>query len=379
MTEPCRDVVPEFIHKIQPYVPGKPVEEVEREMGIRAIKLASNENPLGPSPLAVQAAKKALADSNRYPDGGGYYLREALAQRLGVAMENLILGGGSTDLIELAAQMLLWPGLEGVTAQGTFPIYSIAIRASGAQLVEAPLCDYRYDLDAIAAALTPQSRVVYLSNPNNPTGTIFTATEFDAFLDRVPEKALVVLDEAYYEYVDRPDYSRSIDLVRQGRYLLVLRTFSKVYGLAGLRVGYGIGPAALLEEMNKIRAPFNTSGVAQAAALAALDDSKHVKRSLEANRAGLAQLARGLEEMCIRYIPSVANFVLVELGGDSEAVAQGLLKLGVIVRPMGWMGFPDGIRVTVGTAQENDKFLRALAKVRVPAGTGTGNKSSRTR
>jgi histidinol-phosphate aminotransferase len=378
MTEPCREV-PEFIRKIEPYVPGKPIEEVEREMGIHAIKLASNENPLGPSPLAVEAAKKALADSNRYPDGGGYYLREALAQRHGVAMDNLILGGGSTDLIELAARALLWPGLEGVTSEGTFPIYSIAIRASGGRLVEAPLRDYRYDLDAIAEALTLQTRVVYLANPNNPTGTMFTAAEFDAFLGRVPEKALVVLDEAYYEYVDRPDYSRSIDLVRQGRYLLVLRTFSKVYGLAGLRVGYGIGPKSLLEELNKIRAPFNTSGVAQAAALAALDDNKHVNRSLEANRAGLVQLARGLDEMGIRHIPSVANFVLVELGGDSQPVAQELLKLGVIVRPMGWMGFRQGIRVTVGTAQENDKFLRALAKVRVPAGANTSNKPSRTR
>lgn len=378
MTEPCREV-PEFIRKIEPYVPGKPIEEVEREMGIRAVKLASNENPLGPSPLAVEAAKKALADSNRYPDGGGHYLREALAQRLGVAMENVILGGGSTDLIELAARMLLWPGLEGVTAQGTFAIYPIAIRASGARLVELPLRDYSYDLDGIAAALTPQARVIYLANPNNPTGTMFTAAEFDAFLDSVPERALVVLDEAYYEYVERPDYSRSIDLVRQGRYLLVLRTFSKVYGLAGLRVGYGIGPKSLLEELNKIRAPFNTSGVAQAAALAALDDTKHVNRSLEANRAGLAQLARGLDEMGIRHIPSVANFVLVELGGASEPVTQELLKLGVIVRPMGWMGFPQAIRVSVGTAAENDKFLRALAKVHVPAGVNSVNRRSRTR
>jgi histidinol-phosphate aminotransferase len=363
MKKSIRELVPSFVREIDPYVPGKPIEEVERELHMRAVKLASNENPLGPSPLAVEAAHKALADSNRYPDGSGYYLREKLAARLGVPPANIILANGSTELIDLTARSILRENEMGITSQGSFPMYTISIRAAGANLVEVRLNDFTFDLDAIASAITAATKLIYIANPNNPTGTMFTADQFEGFLARVPDGVLVVLDEAYFEYVERADYSRSIELVRRGANLVVLRTFSKVYGLAGLRMGYGIGPAELLAEMNKVRLPFNTSGVAQAAALAALDDTEHVRRSVESNRAGLAQVSRGLERMGVQFVPSVANFLLVNVAGDAQIVADELLQQGVIVRPMRWMGFPNAIRVTVGTKDENNRFLHALAQV----------------
>ena len=364
MTDFTHELVPPYIRELAPYVPGKPIEEVERELNMHAIKLASNENPLGASPLAIAAAQKALAASNRYPDGSGFYLREALAKKHGIPVESIILGGGSTELIDLSARIALVPGDCGVTSYGSFPLYYIAIRATGASFLDVPMRDYQFDLEAIARDLPEETKLIFLANPNNPTGTMFSADNLDTFLARVPEHILVVLDEAYYDYVDDPNYSRSIDIVRGGRNLIVLRTFSKVYGLAGLRIGYGIGPAALLAEMNKIRGPFNTSGVAQAAASAALDDTEHVRRSVESNRAGLAQMASGLHSLKIKFVPSVANFLLVIFGTDTEPLVEELLKHGVIVRPMRWMGFPMALRVTVGTHEENEKFLRALAEVR---------------
>ena len=364
MTDFTHELVPPYIRELAPYVPGKPIEEVERELNMHAIKLASNENPLGASPLAIAAAQKALAASNRYPDGSGFYLREALAKKHGTPVESIILGGGSTELIDLSARIALVPGDCGVTSYGSFPLYYIAIRATGASFLDVPMRDYQFDLEAIARDLPEETKLIFLANPNNPTGTMFSADNLDTFLARVPEHILVVLDEAYYDYVDDPNYSRSIDIVRGGRNLIVLRTFSKVYGLAGLRIGYGIGPAALLAEMNKIRGPFNTSGVAQAAASAALDDTEHVRRSVESNRAGLAQMASGLHSLKIKFVPSVANFLLVIFGTDTEPLVEELLKHGAIVRPMRWMGFPMALRVTVGTHEENEKFLRALAEVR---------------
>jgi histidinol-phosphate aminotransferase len=362
------DLVPDFIRELSPYVPGKPIEEVERELKMHAIKLASNENPLGPSPLAIEAAQKALLGSNRYPDGGGFYLREALSKKHNISAAHILLGGGSTELIDLSARMVLRAGDCGVTSYGSFPLYHIAIRATGARYLEIPMRDYHFDLDAIARDLPSETKLVFLANPNNPTGTMFTADDLDAFLTRIPEYVLVVVDEAYCDYVCHPNYSRSIELVKSGRSVIVLRTFSKVYGLAGLRIGYGIGPADLLSEMDKIRGPFNTSGVAQAAALAALDDAEHVRRSIESNRAGLAQLCEGMKKLGVRFVPSVANFVLAEFGCETEALAEELLNRGVIVRPMSWMGFPNAIRVSVGTATENEKFLRALEDVLATAG-----------
>ena len=364
--------IPQYIREIDPYIPGKPIEEVERELGMRAVKLASNENPLGPSPMGVAAAKKAFSEAHRYPDGGSYYLREALAKHLDVPQENIIIGSGSTDLIHLAASALLGPGESAVTSEGSFPLYYIAIEKMGAKLILVPLREYGFDLNAILRAIEPETKVIYVANPNNPTGTVFDADAFEEFFAQVPKGILVVLDEAYYEYVSTANYSRSLDLVRAGRNILVLRTFSKVYGLAGLRVGYGIGPTALLHEIDKIRLPFPVSGVAQAAALAALDDAEHVRKSLEANRQGLAQLESGMRTLGVKFVPSVANFILVEVGGDGDALAQEMLKLGVIVRPTAWMGFPNAVRVSVGTEEENEKFLRVLSDVRAPAERGTG-------
>ena len=373
MTDDSRLKIPQYIEEIDPYIPGKPIEEVERELGLTAVKLASNENPLGPSPLAVEAARRALAESHRYPDGGSYYLREALAARLGVPREKIIVGSGSTDIIHLAASVLLGAGESAVTSQGSFPLYYIAIEKMGANLIAVPQKNYAFDLDGIARAVQKDTKIIYIANPNNPTGSIFDADAFDTFLQKIPEEILVVLDEAYYEYVQMKNYSRSLDLVRANKNVLVLRTFSKVYGLAGLRVGYGIGPVELIGAMDKIRLPFPVSGVAQAAALAALDDTEHVKRSLEANRAGLRQLENGLREIGVKSAPSVTNFVLVEVGGDADVLAAELLKLGVIVRPMAWMGFPHAIRVTVGTREENEKFLNALQQLKGTVAAGKQN------
>ena len=358
------ELVPAYIREIDAYRPGRPIEEVERELGIHAIKLASNENPLGPSPLAAEAARAATADANWYPDGAGYYLRKKLSERLGVEMESLMIGAGSCELIDLAARTLLVPGDNAITSEGSFPLYSIVVRATGERLVLVPLREFAFDLEAIARAVDTRTKLIYLANPNNPTGTMFTADAFDAFLARIPESVLVVLDEAYFEYADRPGFSRSLELVRAGRSLLVMRTFSKVYGLAGMRVGYAAGPAGLIAQMNKVRQPFNVSGVSLAAALAALDDSEHVRRSLENNRRGLAQLEAGLRAQGVGFVPSVANFLLVHLGPETNRIADAILRLGVIVRPMAWMGFPEAIRVSVGTPAQNDKFLAALAEAR---------------
>jgi len=363
MSNFINDLVPPYICELAPYVPGRPIEEVERELNMPVIKLASNENPLGPSPLAIEAAQKALSSSNRYPDGNGFYLREALSKKHAIPAENIILGGGSTELIDLSGRIALVPGDCGVTSYGSFPLYHIAIRATGARYFDVPMREYHFDLEAIAREMPEETKLIFLANPNNPTGTMFSADKLDAFLAHIPEHILVVLDEAYCDYVDASNYSRSIEIVRGGRNLLVLRTFSKVYGLAGLRIGYGIGPAALLAEMNKIRGPFNTSGIAQAAALAALDDTEHVRRSIESNRVGLAQLTSGLQKLGIKFVPSVANFLLVIFGTETEPLVEALLKHGVIVRPMRWMGFPSAIRVTVGTHEENQKFLHALNEV----------------
>jgi histidinol-phosphate aminotransferase len=354
--------LPNYIQDILPYVPGRPIEEVERELKITAIKLASNENPLGPSPKAIEAAHVALAESHRYPDGGGHYLREALSRLHGIPAANIILGMGSSELIDLSARLLVPPGEGGLTSQGSFPLYYTAIQAAGGKLVALPLKDYALDLRAVANALTVRTRYIILANPNNPTGTMFTADEFDSFLGRVPRGVLVVLDEAYFDYVQRSDYSRSVELVRQGANVLVLRTFSKVHGLASLRIGYGIGPAPLIEAMNKVRTPFNTAGAAQAAALAALDDVEHVRKSVESNRAGMVQLIAGMKELGVKFVPSFGNFLYIEPGPRAAEIAAAMEKLGVIVRPLQWMGMPNGLRITVGTEEENSKFLAAYPK-----------------
>ncbi len=363
MTRTIEDLIPDYLRGLPVYVPGKPIEEVERELKIHAVKLASNENPLGPSPMAMAAARAVLGNSNRYPDGGTHALRQTLAERHGISAEEIFIGLGSSELIDLAARVLLRPGLQGLTSEGTYAPFSVAIRASGAELVRVPQRTFAFDLKGMAKAITPKTGVIYLANPNNPTGSAFGREEFSEFLAAVPDGVLVVLDEAYIHYAVSMGLRDSVETYRKRKNLLILRTFSKVYGLAGLRIGYAIGRPELLSAMNKLRTPFNTSGVAQAGALAALDDKEHVKRCIETNAAERKRLSEGLAKLGFRPVPSEANFVFIVVGPDAKALSDDLLHMGVIVRPLGWMGFPEAMRISVGTAEENDKCLSAMARV----------------
>ncbi len=352
-----------WIRALQPYPPGKPIEEVEREYGISgSVKLASNENALGPSPLALRAIADAAAGVHRYPDGSVYYLRRALAQRLGVGEEMLLFGNGSNELIELAVRAFVHQGDEAVVAEHAFVIYAMAVQAQGATSVVVPARDYGHDLAAMAAALTPQTRAVFLANPNNPTGTLYRRPEWERFLAAVPDDVLVVVDEAYAEYVDDDDYPRTLDYLDGSRPLLVLRTFSKIHALAGLRIGYAVAAPEVLDVLNRLRAPFNVNAVAQRAALAALDDEDHLERTRQMNRDGLRQLAAGACELGLSFVPSHANFLLLRVGAANE-IHEELLRRGVIVRPVGGYGLPEHVRVTVGREEENRRFLGALADV----------------
>ncbi len=363
MTRTIEELIPDYLRGLPVYVPGKPIEEVERELKIHAVKLASNENPLGPSPKAMEAARAVLGESNRYPDGGTYYLRQTLSERRGVTPEEIFVGLGSSELIDLAARVLLRAGLQGITSVGTYAPFSIAIRARGAELTLVPQKNFAFDLPAIAKAITPKTGVIYLANPNNPTGTAFSGRELREFLEKVPDGVLVVLDEAYIHYAVSIGLRDSLDAYRERKNLLILRTFSKVYGLAGLRIGYAIGHPELLSAMNKLKTPFNTSGVAQAAALGALDDKDHVRRCIETNASERKRLCEGLTKLGLRPVASETNFVFIPVGPEAKEVSDDLLRLGVIVRPLGWMGFPEAMRISVGTAEENEKCLSALGQV----------------
>ena len=361
--------VPDYIRRIVPYVPGKPIDEVEREYGIQgSAKLASNENPLGPSPKAVAALRDRLEELHLYPDGGCFHLRHALAGKLGVEPERLIFGNGSNELIELAVRTFLRPGDEALQSQGTFVAYGLALDAMGAAVRTVPLKDYGYDLEGMAGALTPKTRCVFLANPNNPTGTVYRRPEWEDFLERVGPEVLVVADEAYFEYATDPDYPDSLEDHRADRAVLTLRTFSKVYGLAGLRIGYGIAHPELVALMNQVREPFNVNAAAQWAATAAVEDTEHLRRSLEVNRQGLAFLTEGLTALGVDWVPSQANFMLVRTGQVGR-VFEELMRRGVIVRPVG-PEFPDHVRVTVGTPDENRKFLDGLSQILDGSGGG---------
>src|SRR6202030_2511483 len=294
MTRTIEELIPDYLRGLPVYVPGKPIEEVERELKIHAVMLASNENPLGPSPKGMAAARAVLGDSNRYPDGGTHLLREALAERRGVSLEEIFVGLGSSEIIDLASRALLRPGLQGLTSHGTYAPFSVAIRASGAELVLVPQREFAFDLKAMAKAITSKTGVIYLANPNNPTGTAFSLAELEEFLARVPDSVLTVLDEAYVHYAPSLNRRKTEQIFRQRRNLLILRTFSKVYGLAGMRIGFAIGRPELLAAMNKLKTPFNPSGVAQAAALAAIDDREHVTRCIETNASERKRLSDGL-------------------------------------------------------------------------------------
>ncbi len=353
---------PRYIRSIMPYQPGKPISELAREMGIAEasiVKLASNENPLGMSARARDAAQAALSDLARYPDGGAFALKAALCRKFGVKAAQLVVGNGSNDILELAAHAFLAPGLSAVYAQHAFAVYPLATNAIGARGIEVPARDFGHDLDAMASAIAADTRVVFIANPNNPTGTFVPGAELEAFLGKVPKDVLVVLDEAYTEYLSPAQRYDAIAWLERFPNLLVSRTLSKAYGLAGLRVGYAIAHPEVADLMNRVRQPFNVSSVALAAAEAALADDEFLARSAEINRRGMAQLTGAFAAMGLEWIPSAGNFVSVRVG-DAASVNAALLKQGVIVRPIAGYGMPEWLRVSIGLPEENARFIAAL-------------------
>jgi histidinol-phosphate aminotransferase len=357
-------LVPEYIRAIRPYVPGKPIEELEREYGIAgSIKLASNENPIGSSPKAMAAMTRAMASLHRYPDGAGYGLVKAVADTLAIPKDRIVIGNGSDDIISLLTKGFLQPGDSAIMPVPSFLMYEISVRAAWADPVFVPLTQMAIDLDAIARAVTPATRMVFLCNPNNPTGSIIRGDDFPGFLDRLPDTVIVVIDEAYIEFARDPGCLQGLAHVGENRPVVVLRTFSKLYGLAGLRVGYGVMAPGVAGILHRIRQPFNVNSIAQAAAAAALEDETFVRETLELVHRGLDDLYRGLDHLGLAYVPSQSNFFLIKVDRNADRVFEEMLKQGVIVRSMTSYGFPDYIRINVGLPEENRRFLDALAVV----------------
>ncbi|WP_028241057.1 histidinol-phosphate transaminase [Stutzerimonas azotifigens] len=354
------------VQKLSPYVPGKPVEELARELDLdpaNIVKLASNENPLGPSPRVLDAIRGALPELTRYPDGNGYELKRALADRYGVGLDQVTLGNGSNDILELVARAYLAPGLNAVFSAHAFAVYPIATQAVGAASKVVPARDWGHDLPAMLQAIDADTRVVFLANPNNPTGTWFGAEALAAFLADVPEHVLVVLDEAYIEYASGDELPDGLQFLARHPNLLVSRTFSKAYGLAALRVGYALSSAKIADVLNRVRQPFNVNSLALTAACAALGDQDYLARSRAQNDAGMAQLEAGLRELGLAWIPSRGNFIAVDFGRDAAPINQALLRAGVIVRPVAGYGMPSFLRVSIGTEAENARFLAVLRQV----------------
>lgn len=352
------------IASLNPYQPGKPIDELTRDLGLTDIvKLASNENPRGPSANVVAALEACAANLTRYPDGSGYRLKQALAKHLGVNPNQLTLGNGSNDVLDLIARVTLEPGYEAVVAEHCFVVYPIATRCTGAELVVVPALEYGHDLDAMLEAVTARTRTVFIANPNNPTGTWVGRDALRRFLDQVPSEVWVVLDEAYVEYVAEPDFPNGLTLLDQYPNLIVTRTFSKAYGLASLRIGYGVSSPEVADLLNRARQPFNCSSFALAGATAALADQAYVRESVAMNTECMAQMIAGLSALNLDYIPSVGNFVTFDCGQAGPGVFEALLVKGVITRPVAEYGLPNHVRVTLGTGEENARFLTALAEV----------------
>jgi histidinol-phosphate aminotransferase len=363
LIDPC-ELSPSYVRSLAPYQPGKPISELARELGLDEagiVKLASNENPRGIGPRTRAAIDAALGDIARYPDGNGFELKQALAGRYGVDMASIVLGNGSNDVLELVALAFLGPGRAAVLSQHAFAVYALATQARGARAIVVPARDYGHDLDAMAKAVDDETYVLWLANPNNPTGTFVRHEALETFLRRVPERVLVVLDEAYNEYLPPDLRGDTVKLLKRHPNLVVTRTFSKAYGLAGLRVGYALAHSSVADVMNRVRQPFNVNSIALAAAAAALDDMEFVARSYAENLQGRRQLEEGARALGMDYIPSHGNFLTIRVGRAAE-IFKRLLRRGVIVRPVGGgYGLPEHLRVTVGTAQENEKFLSAAA------------------
>jgi histidinol-phosphate aminotransferase len=364
------DLIPEHVRHLAPYVAGKALNKARRESGIEVIKMGSNENPLGPSPLAVEAIRRAASEVNLYPDNDTSELRVALAARHDLPLESIFIADGSLGILDVLSRTLLGPGLNAVSSERSFISYPIVTRGAGAEYLTVPMRRYAYDLDAIAAAVGDNTRLVFLANPNNPTGTMFDAEATETFLSRVPEHVLVVLDEAYYDFAEYfaaergITYTRSLDLVRAGRLnLVVLRTFSKAHGLAGLRVGYACGHPELIGYFTRLVNAFSVSAVAQAAALAALGDEAHIRRTVENNAAGAAVLPKLLSELGIDVVPTSANFLYFEVDEDADSFSKRMQAEGVIVRSLVPWGIPNGIRVSIGTPEQNERLVKVLKKI----------------
>jgi histidinol-phosphate aminotransferase len=358
------DLIRPEIESLKPYSPGKPIEEVEREYGLTDIvKLASNENPLGPSPLALEAMKKAIEQTRLYPDNDWYHLRRDLAQHLGLPVEQITIGRGSDEIILQIGLAFIRPGERALMPEGPFSQYEFTTRLMGGECVMFPMPDYQYDLKAMARLLDERTKVVWIGNPNNPRGTIVTIDGLPEFMEHVPDNCIVVFDEAYFEYVDDPHYPDTLTMLEEGaENLIILRTFSKIYSLAGLRIGYGFGPRPLIDDLMRVRAPFNVSTVAMEAARASLRDHTQVERSAKLNREGKEYLYGELQRLGLSYAPTQANFILVDTGIDCRQVFEGLLRQGVIVRTGDIFGLNTHIRVTIGLPEQNRRFIAALAK-----------------
>ncbi len=363
-------VVPQHVRALGGYVPGKPIKDAERESGVRCIKMASNENPFGPSPRAVEAMQRAAEDANLYPDNEVASLRQRLAKLHGVGTENILVTAGSTSFLTIIGRTLLAPGLNAVTSERSFIIYPIATEAPGGRLITVAMRGDTFDLDRILAAINPETRIVFIANPNNPTGTLLAPAELDRFMSQVPEQVCVVLDEAYCDfaqYLARQrgvEYSHSMQYVHAGRNIVVLRTFSKAHGLAGARVGYGIAPAEQISYFSRMRTVFSVTHVAEAAALAALEDEPHIRKTLENNAAGVEYLTKKIGEMGLRVVPTWANFLYVEVGEDAASLGKRMQDEGIIIRPLtGKWGAPQAIRITVGTPEQNRQCVTTLKKV----------------
>lgn len=348
------------------YEPGRPIDEVARDLGFKdaseITKLASNENALGPSPLALKAMQVHASLMHLYPDGGAFYLKQALSQKLGVSPEQLLVGNGSNELIEFVGHTFLGPDAGVVMADGAFVVYKLIAALFNAPIVAVPMQQFTHDLDAMLAAIRPETRIVFIANPNNPTGTVVSPEAIHAFMDKVPKDVIVCFDEAYVELLPEAEQPPTLDYVRDGRNVIVLRTFSKTYGLAGLRVGYAVAPADCISLLNSVRQPFNVNAMALAAAQAALGDDQHVAQTRKLVGSGLLQFYAAFDALGLSYVPSSANFVLVEVG-QGRSCFDALQKCGVIVRPMDGYGLPDHIRITIGTADENDRCIHALKAV----------------
>jgi histidinol-phosphate aminotransferase len=358
------DLAPQYIRDIAPYQPGKPTSELARELALNEadiVKLASNENPLGVSPKAMAAIQKALPELALYPDGNGFELKATICKNRGVAMEQIVLGNGSNDILELAARTFLVPGDAAVYSQHAFAVYPLAVKAVGGRGIEVPAINFSHDLDAMLAAITAQVKLVFIANPNNPTGTFIDAARVHAFLSKVPRGVIVVLDEAYTEYLPRDLRNKTEHWLAEFPNLIISRTFSKAYGLAGLRVGYGLAHADVIQLFNRVRQPFNVNQLAQVAAAAALNDNEFIQASFDVNTRGMTQLTDAFKKMNLEFIPSFGNFVCVKVG-DAGPIFQKLLKQGVIVRPVASYGMPEYLRISIGTESQNARFLDVLAK-----------------